>query len=403
MNEQACYGLTALGMVNALGANNQQILDNLLHVDAPGMIKDAGWLADREVYCGKVIFALPAIDQLKKQHRSRNNQLLLAALSQIKTPVDEAIARYGHDRVAVVIGSSTSGIAEGEQALQQPQRPESYHYQQQEIGAPGVFLADYLQLKGIAYTLSTACSSSAKAFAAARNLLALDLCDAVIVGGADSLCKLTLNGFSALESVSAKRCNPLSINRDGITIGEAAALFLLEKNPAAINLLGVGESADAHHISAPQPDGIGAIAAMQNALNNAGLKADQISYLNMHGTATKKNDLMESKAVAAVLGVKAACSSTKRLTGHTLGAAGATEIGLCWLLMTQPREATVLPAQCWDGNVDPELATIDLLTEQRFLSNQRRCMMSNSFAFGGSNACVIIGELNDITDNVIGQ
>lgn len=395
MNGDTGYGLTALGMINALGANNQQILDNLLQSNAPGIVKESGWLADSEVFCGKIDDDLPAFDGLKKSQRSRNNQLLLAALAQIKPQVDHAIARYGHDRVAVVIGSSTSGIAEGEQALLQQQRSKEYCYQQQEIGAPAIFLADYLQLNSVAYTLSTACSSSAKAFAAARNLLALNICDAVIVGGADSLCKLTINGFSALESVSAERCNPFSINRDGITIGEAAALFLLEKQPAAINLLGVGESADAHHISAPQPDGIGAIAAMQGALNDAGLQASNISYLNLHGTATRKNDLMESKAVVQVLGDNVPCSSTKSLTGHTLGAAGATEVGLCWLLMTQPRTDTHLPAQHWDAQLDPELASIALLTEQQLLPSTRRCMMSNSFAFGGSNACVIIGELND--------
>src|SRR5690606_8238690 len=194
------------------------------------------------------------------------------------------------DRIAVVIGSSTSGIGEGESALGERLRsghwPAGYHYRQQEIGTAAEFVARYLGLAGMAYTLSTACSSSAKALASARRLLAMDLCDAVICGGADSLCKLTVNGFTALESVSAEVCEPLAEGRDGITIGEAAALFLMEKGQHGIVLAGAGESADAHHISAPQPEGTGAEAAMRAALADAGIEACDIDYINLHGTAT---------------------------------------------------------------------------------------------------------------------
>jgi 3-oxoacyl-[acyl-carrier-protein] synthase-1 len=387
------YGLTALGMVNALGDSKDVILANLMAGHAPGMCRESGWLPAGEVDCAKVTADLPCLAAEPPEFQSRNNQLLLAALLQIRPQVDAAIQRFGAARVGVVIGSSTSGIAEGERALAASERPADYHYRQQEIGAPALFVAQHLKLDGPCYTVSTACSSSAKAFAAARNLLALNLCDAVIVGGADSLCKLTLNGFTALESVSAQRCKPFSENRDGITIGEAAALFLLECEAAAINLLGVGESADAHHISAPHPEGDGAAAAMQAALDDAGLRAADIGYLNLHGTATPKNDLMESKAVHRVLGDDVPCSSTKALVGHTLGAAGATEVGLCWLLLNRPLEQRQLPPQVWDGQRDPALAPIALLTESRDMPAGREAMMSNSFAFGGSNACVIIGRL----------
>lgn len=392
MTTSPVYGLTALGLVNALGNNKQQVLENLLKGDSPGMISETGWIPNAEVLTAQVQGPLATIEQEQPLYQSRNNQLLLTALQQIEEPVAEAIKRYGRDRVGVIIGSSTSGILEGEQALACDTTPAEYHYRQQEIGAPALFLAQQLELDSIAYTVSTACSSSTKAFASARNLLAMNICDAVIVGGADSLCKLTVNGFTALQSVSPSRCKPFSKNRDGITIGEGAALFLLEKEAAEINLLGVGESADAHHISAPHPEGNGAAVAMLAALDDAGLQASDINYLNLHGTATIKNDEMESKAVNRVLGSHVACSSTKPLIGHTLGAAGASEIALCWLLLSQPSSTAILPSQIWDGELDPELADIDLLTQDRpFTTAGARRMMSNSFAFGGSNASIIIG------------
>src|SRR5690606_6101894 len=205
---------------------------------------------------------------------------LLAAIAQIDTAVQAAIARHGADRIGVVIGSSTSGIAEGEAALAgflaSGDWPAGYHYRQQEIGTPSEFVARHLGLGGPALTVSTACSSSAKALGSARRLLELDLCDAVICGGADSLCRLTLNGFTALDSVAADGCDPFAEGRDGITIGEAAALFLLERSaPGAdgVFLRGIGESVDAHHISAPHPEGRGAEAAMRAALADAGLQA----------------------------------------------------------------------------------------------------------------------------------
>lgn len=389
------YKLSALGLINALGCGGEEVLANLLRGAAPGMVREPGWLPGASVYCGRALGDLPDVPAALQSQASRNNRLLLAALAQIRPQVDAAIDRYGADRLAVVVGSSTSGILEGERALQalhdDGALPADYHYRQQEMGAPGLFLADYLSLPGIAYTVSTACSSSAKVFASARNLLDMGLCDAVLLGGADSLCKLTLNGFSALESVSDSLCNPFSGNRDGITIGEGAALFLMERGAGAINLLGVGESADAHHISAPHPEGRGAAEAMQRALADAGLAATDISYINLHGTATPQNDAMESRAVAQVIGTATPCSSTKPLTGHTLGAAGATETGLLWLLLSQQGGDARLPRQIWDGQVDAELADIALLAGDLPLPGGRRCMMSNSFAFGGSNCSVIIG------------
>lgn len=399
--------LSALGILNALGNNKTEVLQNFLAGDAPGMQQQSGWLPDCDTWVGCVTATLPAVPAHWQSFDCRNNQLLLAALAQIENDIATAIKQYGTDRIGVVIGSSTSGIAEGESALTHQQQhglwPAHYHYQQQEIGTPATFVARFLGLDGIAMTVSTACSSSAKALGSARQLLAMDLCDAVICGGADSLCKLTLNGFTALEAMSPDRCRPFSADRNGINIGEGAAVFLMVKNnndsgidptgidPTGIVLAGIGESSDAHHISAPHPDGIGAETAMRAALQDAQLNAGDIHYINLHGTATPLNDAMESAAVFRVFSGETPCSSTKPLTGHTLGAAGATEAALCWLLLSHMNSHRTLPAQTSTAIKDSTLAPIKLLRKTEVLPKKNTLrMLSNSFAFGGSNAAVIL-------------
>jgi len=219
-------------------------------------------------------------------------------------------------------------------------------------------------------------------------LLLLGLCDAVVVGGADSLCQLTVHGFAALESTSAVLSNPMSRNRDGINVGEGAALFLMSREPGPAALVGVGESSDAHHVSAPDPDGIGGELALRAALADGGLQPADIGYVNLHATATRKNDEMESRVMARVFEQGVPTSGTKPYTGHTLGAAGATELGLCWLTLARGMS---LPRHIWDGQLDAELAPLDLVSTERFLADARYCM-SNSFAFGGSNVSLIIGD-----------
>jgi 3-oxoacyl-[acyl-carrier-protein] synthase I len=307
--------------------------------------------------------------------------------------VAEAIERFGSARVGIVLGTSTSGIAEGEAAVAALASgsglPREFHYAQQEIGSVAPFLACYLGTSGPAYTVSTACTSSAKALASARNLLRANVCDAVVAGGVDSLCKLTINGFAALESTTDELTNPMSRNRRGINIGEAAALLLLTRSSAPVQLLGVGESSDAYHISAPDPEGKGAERAMRAALADAGLDAGAIDYVNLHATATVKNDAMEGWALARVFPQGVACSGTKPLTGHTLGAAGATEAALCCLAIAGDG---ALPPHVWDGAGDPRLPQLALTTPgDRFPGERRRCM-SNSFAFGGSNVCLVLGR-----------
>lgn len=390
------YFLPALGIVNALGSGADEVAPRLFAGDTTGMALEEGWLPDRPARIGRVRADLPGIPAVLSDYACRNNRLLLAAFAQIQREVEGALARFGPDRIGVVLGTSTSGIAEGEAAIAEHRRtgrlPQEFRYVQQELGAPALFLARCIGATGPAYCVSTACTSSAKAFVSARGLLRLGLCDAVVVGGVDSLCKLTLNGFAALESISTSVCNPMSRNRNGINIGEGAALFLMTREPGdglPIAVLGAGESSDAYHISAPQPEGLGAEAAMRAALADAGLAAEEVDYLNMHATATPKNDEMESRAIDRVFPGGVAASGTKPLTGHMLGTAGATELAFCWLALCDGR----LPPHVWDGQADSALPRLDLVgAGRRFARESGRVCMSNSFAFGGNNACLLIGD-----------
>jgi len=382
--------LNALGIICALGRGQQQVRRNLFAGDSSGMRAESGWVPERVLPVGSVPGELAPLPPHLAQQSSRNNQLLLEAALQIEGPIRQAIHTFGAARIGIVLGTSTSGIDEASRGIAHYQQeghfPDDYDYRQQELGAPANFLADWLQLSGPAYVISTACTSSARAMMSARRLLDLGLCDAVLCGGVDSLCKLTLNGFTSLEAVSAERCNPFSLNRNGINIGEAAVLFLMSKTPGPIALLGSGASCDAHHISAPEPSGKGALQAMSKALANAKLAPAQIGYLNLHGTATQHNDAMESLAVASLFPAGVACSSTKPLTGHTLGAAGALEAAFCWLSLL---EGTLAP-HLWDGHADPALPALRWAKVGDPL--EKRYLMSNSFAFGGNNVSLIIGD-----------
>ena len=387
--------LNALGLLCALGHGKAEVAEGLFAGDSSGMQPAPGWIPERQPPVGTVSAALPTWPLEWTPFFSRNNQLLLAALTEIEPQVRQAIERHGPARIGVVLGTSTSGIHEASQGIAMHQRsgqlPEGYQYAQQELVAPADFLARYLGLSGPCYGLSTACTSSARALLSARRLLIQGQCDAVLCGGVDSLCGLTLNGFAALEAISDDLCNPFSVNRCGINIGEGAALFLLTREPGPIALLGGGASSDAHHISAPDPSGRGAIQAMQAALRASGLQPADIGYLNLHGTATPHNDAMESQATHQVFPDGVPCSSTKPLTGHTLGAAGALETAFAWLTLDPTlNPAGRLPPQRWDGQPDPALPRLALTTPDSRLDGRRHAM-SNSFAFGGSNVSLILG------------
>ncbi|EAA8386720.1 beta-ketoacyl-[acyl-carrier-protein] synthase family protein [Salmonella enterica] len=386
--------ISAIGMINALGNKVAEVAANLTRGVSPGMRPRAGWLLGfPEAVLGGVDAELPPIPDSFSAHRTRNNQLLLAALAQIQPQVDEAIARYGRDRIAVVMGTSTSGLNEGDAhvnlSLNQQPSPH-WQYPQQELGDPSRFLNRWLGLAGPAFTLSTACSSSARAIISGRRLIEAGLADVAIVGGSDTLSRMPVNGFNSLESLSPTLCQPFGRDRSGITIGEGAALMVLTREPQPIALLGVGESSDAWHISAPHPQGEGAIRAITQALNDAGLQPDDVGYINLHGTATPLNDQIESRVVHDLFGERVPCSSTKHLTGHTLGAAGITEAAIATLILQMQLP---LPPQDFNrGEIDPTLPACGVLREAQPLA--RPVILSNSFAFGGNNASILLGRVS---------
>ncbi|MDR6419815.1 3-oxoacyl-[acyl-carrier-protein] synthase-1 [Paraburkholderia phenoliruptrix] len=385
--------LHALGMINALGGDLTSIVPALRASDARGMATVHTGIGD--TFVGSVVTPLDmAPPKDLARYDCRNNRLLLAALEQIAPAVEAARERYGAGRIGVVLGTSTSGIEAAEAAFvyqaQAGALPSNFNYRQMEIGTAAPFAAAALGVKGPAYTISTACTSSAKAFASARRLLQLQVCDAVVVGGVDSLCELTVQGFASLESTSDTRSNPMSRNRCGINVGEGAAVFLMSRDEAAVRLAGVGESSDAHHISSPDPHGVGGELALREAVEDAGIAPSSIGYVNLHATATRKNDEMEAKLMSRVFPAGVATSGTKPLTGHQLGAAGATELGFAWL--TLARHDVALPRHVWDGEADPALPVLDLVESERFLPRGAgpQYAMSNSFAFGGSNVSLIL-------------
>ena len=379
--------ISAFGMLNALGNDLAAIAQNLGRGVAPGMQPRDGWLSGgRRCWLGAVEGELPPVPSHLAAHDTRNNQLLLAALAQIRPALDAAVARYGAGRVAIVLGTSTSGVDEGDRQRRAPYS--RYRYQMQELGDPSRFLAHYLQLDGPAYTISTACSSSARAIISGQRLIAAGLADVALVGGADSLSRMPVNGFDSLASLSEQRCAPFSRDRDGISIGEGAALMLLTREPQPLALLGVGESSDAWHMSAPHPEGEGAQRAMQMALQSANLSAQAVGYINLHGTATPLNDQIESNVVHRLFGDRVPSSSTKHLTGHTLGAAGVIEAALAALIL---RDGLLLPAQDFSTTTqDSSLPPCGLLLKPQPL--QKPVIASNSFAFGGNNSCLILGR-----------
>ncbi|MDR1888369.1 MAG: beta-ketoacyl-ACP synthase [Zoogloeaceae bacterium] len=390
------------GALCALGDTLPDIREALFSGVSPGMRMSDAYSPGKKLSLGMVDARLPATDFLPREARSRNNALLLAAFARIEADYRRLAAGLPPARIAVVLGTSTSGIAESEEAVRVWQQTgvwqEKYHYLQQELGSPAQALAQTLGIAGAAYTVSTACTSSAKALISGARLLRAGLADLVLAGGVDTLTRFTVVGFSALEAVSSERCLPFSQNRTGINIGEAAALFMMSRekpavsiHAAPITLAGWGESSDGYHISAPDPSGAGAKLAINAALQRANIAADAIGYVNLHGTATQQNDAMESKVMAEIFpGVP--MSSTKPFTGHTLGAAGALEAAICWLTLTD--KACRLPPQLWDNVPDAALPPLHLVAPNTQSAQPVSHTLSTSFAFGGSNAALILKRAN---------
>ena len=325
----------------------------------------------------------------------RNNRLAWLGLNAdgLRDAVGAAKRRYGASRVAVVLGTSTSSIGASEEAYRtlEPDGTFPPSLRRPIVHTPhslGDFVQAALGLDGVCVTVATACSSSAKVFAQAERLMRIGAADAVLVGGVDTLCGSVLYGFHALELVSPEPCRPFDAGRRGINIGEAAGFALLERAdavPDGLSLVGYGESSDAHHMSTPHPEGLGATMAMRDALERANLGPDAIDYVNAHGTASEKNDEVEARAIAAMFPASTRASSTKGWMGHTLGAAGVVEAAICLLAIESGLAPGTLNARTLDDACGPQV---------RIENTQGtvRHALSNSFGFGGNNCALVFAN-----------
>lgn len=404
--DNACR-LSAYTVTSALGAGVAAHID-ALRQGRSGIARKRWETIEHELCIGEV----EGLDNYSVRadlaaYDCRNNRLAQLGLEQdgFAATVAAAVSHYGAARVGVFLGTSTSGILSSEVAYRQRDPisgalPADYRYRETHNSySVADFVRHYFAIEGPASVISTACSSSAKVFATAQRMMRLGLIDAAIVGGVDTLCLTTLYGFGSLQLVSPNPCKPFDANRDGISAGEGAAFVLLERaeNPSAgeIVLIGSGETSDAHHMSSPHPEGVGARTAMQAALTAANLQPADIDYINLHGTATPSNDAAEDAAVVALFGTDVPCSSTKGHTGHTLGAAGGIEAVICALAL---REG-FMPGGVGTETIDAKLRSRYLLATANKPSatekNSLRYVLSNSFGFGGSNCSLLFTRIGE--------
>jgi 3-oxoacyl-[acyl-carrier-protein] synthase I len=383
--------ISASTLVNALGVGKKYTTNAMLG-GYSGLRRSKFPDMNFDTFLGLVnkVEGVELEDELVK-FTCRNNKLAKLALDtdNFREDVKGAISKYGKNRIGVFLGTSTSGIAETESAYinrdgKSGKLPSMDMLYTDNTSSIQRYVCRSLGLSGVSMTISTACSSSAKVFASAYRSIESGFCDAAIVGGVDSLCLTTLYGFNSLQLISEDICRPWDKQRNGINIGEAAGFMLLERSNECkgVCLTGYGESSDAYHISSPHPEGDGGKMAMESALSAAGVKASDIDYVNLHGTATPSNDQSESRGLYSIFGDEIACSSTKGMTGHTLGAAGINEAIICMLSL----ENSIIPANVNLNSIDDQLP-IQVVTKS--VKKTLKHVMSNSFGFGGSNCSLI--------------
>lgn len=374
--------LENLGFVCALGVTHADIVENARRGATDGMLRECVAVGGDNVPFGMVPIATT--------QNVRFCDLIDAAINQILPDIENLKTKYQLYRLGIVIGASNTAVHEAQKLLSQKfqsgEMPNGFSVSMLELGTPAAYIKSRTGFMGPCFTISTACSSGIKALDAARDLIKNDICDAVLCGGVDARCDFALNGFNALEALSHKLTNPMSKNRDGINLGEGAALFIMRRGDNGVRVLGFGETTDAYHPTAPDPTGDGAKQSMRDALTDAGLTLADIDYINMHGTGTIANDAMESHAIYDVFGDKPLCASTKPLTGHCLGAAGACSVALAWLMLNHN---FVIP-HVFDGVIADDCAPVRLCKRNEITNIKN--ILCNAFAFGGSNSSIIIGR-----------
>lgn len=382
------YPITGFAMCNAVGANRREVRD-ALHEGRCGLGPSPIELPF-ETVVGAVRGALPSLPAELEPWETRTTQIAALLLADLGPELERLRARWRPERIAILLGTSTAGADVTENAyhhyLEAGALPPGYDlFRQHTYGAVLHVVRAVVGASGPSWVVSTACTSSAKPLASAERLISAGLIDAAVVGGIDTLCRMTLHGFRSLDALSASPCRPFSAERDGLNIGEGGAFLLVERSGEPLAVLeGVGESSDAYHISAPHPEGLGARLAMERALARAGCEPATIDHVNAHGTGTRLNDVSEAAAIAGILGREVPVVSTKSYTGHMLGAAGATEAAMAILAITEGW----IPASLRAGPVDEKIEI--RISEQRLEGRFRR-VLSNSFAFGGNNISVVIG------------
>jgi 3-oxoacyl-[acyl-carrier-protein] synthase-1 len=379
--------ITAMGLTSALGDSLEETRRALRMqtrlLSAPPMALPF------QTVCGALVGPLDPLPSALAAYESRMSRIALRALVQLTEPVERARAKWGAERVGVVLGSSTGGLDRTEHMYRALRRAETAARAialspAHPFDAACTLAAELFRVTGPRYAISTACTSSAKAIASALRLIEHGVCDAVISGGCDALCETTLRGFHSLGVLSPSGARPFSAERDGTHLGEGAAFMLLERNgDGATWIASVGESSDAHAMSAPHPEGRGAATAIQAALAAAHLEPSQVEYVNAHGTGTEQNDAAEALAISRTLGGAVPVSSTKGLTGHLLGAAGAIELAISALAVSDGW----LPGNAGGTPLAASLG-IQVITESQ--PRRIRNAISNSLAFGGSNTAVLV-------------
>ncbi|MBQ9245137.1 beta-ketoacyl-[bacterium] len=339
-------------------------------------------IKDKNIRIAEIKKELPAINE--PDFNIRCNRLVLDVLIPLNNTIKELIDKYSSSRIGIAVATTNSGINEYEN---------TNNILHSELGNPALFIKEYYGLNSFYISVSTACSSGIKAFSIAKNIIENDIVDAVIVVGVDPIANVPLFGFHSLEILTDTKTNPFSINRNGINLGEAAAAFIVEKEqPAGIKIMGIGETSDTYHATTPDPEGIETIRAINIALKESNLTPTDIDYINLHGTGTVSNDLMEARAINKVFGEIVPASSTKPMTGHCLGAAAGIEIALCCALLDN-FEGKLYP-HIYDGEYDTNLPKIKLVDKVEEYNKCNICMC-NSFGFGGSNAILILGKSNE--------
>ena len=385
--------LSAPALVCCAGLNKNELYESCLSGYQGGLVMSELQGTGKKFPVGFVGAEIPEVNLPEPMTYAGNVKiirLINAALDQLAPVVEKAVARYGPGRIGVCLGSCDIG---SEAVFLAQNIFENYNLYFQSASFSAEFIARRFGICGPAFTVATACASGANAIMRGAELIQAGHCDAVIAGGADAVTGTVFAGFHSLEALSDSLSNPFSKNRKGINLGEGAAFFLLEpEKNSGVELLGAGESVDAYHMTTPGIDGAGPVKAMKAALLDAGISSEQVGYVNCHGTGTVLNDKAEALAMKTVFGGTVPASSTKPVIGHTLGAAGALEAAICWMVLEEKRG---LPLHCWDGVRDEDIAFFSPVAssdQEHFINAAPSICMSNSFGFGGCNVSLILGN-----------